>query len=111
VIVGWTICVEGSVRSYDQSGVSAFDKERFKEVLYTHLSPTTPVQSQENLHGREPQMREIEQALCSPGRSVFIYGERGVGKSSLAQTVAYAYQSSQHEPVILACDPHTTFAE
>jgi uncharacterized protein len=90
--------------------IPGFDKERFKEVLYTHLSPTTPVQSQENLRGREPQMREIEQALCSPGRSVFIYGERGVGKSSLAQTVAYAHQSAQHEPVILACEPRTTFA-
>jgi hypothetical protein len=91
--------------------ILGFDKERFSKVLYTHLSPTRPVQSEENLHGRAQQLRQIDQALCSPGRSIFIYGDRGIGKSSIAQTVAHAHQSARHEPIILGCEAKTTFAQ
>src|SRR6185312_6350877 len=65
--------------------------------------------SQEHLRGREAQIREIEQALYARGRSIFIHGERGVGKTSLAQTVAHQHQSSDYEPIILACQPQSTF--
>jgi len=85
------------------------DRARFVEILTAHLSATRPIQSQENLYGREPQLRQIEQALCAVGRSVFIYGELGVGKTSLAQTVAYSQQSAKHNPILLACTPETTF--
>lgn len=47
--------------------IPGFDKEKFAEVLHTHLSPAAPIQSPEYLYGREVQMREIEQALCAPG--------------------------------------------
>ncbi len=72
--------------------------------------PTSPIQSQEHLFGRERQLEQVQQALYAPGRSVFIYGDRGVGKTSLAQTVAYSHQSSTHDPVLLACGPETTFS-
>jgi len=82
----------------------------FVASLHRHLSPTAPIQSQENLYGRETQVRAIEQALYAPGRTIFIHGDRGVGKTSLAHTVAFAHQSARGEPVILACTPETTFS-
>jgi uncharacterized protein len=85
------------------------DRENFVKILHTHLSPTSPIQSEEHLFGRSKQLQLIEQALCAPGRSIFIYGDRGVGKTSLAQTVAYLNQSAGHDPVLLACEPDTTF--
>lgn len=90
--------------------IPGLDKDQFAATLHKQLSPTTPIQSQEHLRGREAQMREIEQALYAPGRSIFIHGERGVGKTSLAQTVAHQHQSSDYEPIILACQPQSTFA-
>jgi len=45
-----------------------------------------------------------------PGRSVFIYGDRGVGKTSLAQTAAFEHQSSSAAPVLTGCDAASTFA-
>jgi hypothetical protein len=84
-------------------------QEAFATILHTHLSPTSPVQSEEHLYGREGQMRRIKEALYSPGRTIFIYGDRGVGKTSLAQTVAFAHQSASNDPVILACGSRTTF--
>src|SRR6185437_13750911 len=86
------------------------DREAFAKVLHANISPTSPIQSQEHLYGRKKQIQQIEQALCAPGRSIFIYGDRGVGKTSLAQTVAYSQQSARHEPVMIACAPHNTFA-
>jgi archaellum biogenesis ATPase FlaH len=90
--------------------IGNLQQEQFVEILHQQVRPTTPIQSQEHLHGRQMQVRAIQQALCSPGRSVFIYGDRGVGKTSLAQTVAFAHQSSNRDPVILACTPETTFS-
>ena len=81
----------------------------FVQILRQNLSPTSPIQSEEHLFGRSKQLQLIEQALSAPGRSIFIYGDRGVGKTSLAQTVAQSHQSSTHDPILLACTPQTTF--
>lgn len=89
--------------------IRGFDRDRFVGVLHTYLSPTSPVQSREHLFGRNKQLQMIQQARCAPGRSVFVYGDRGVGKTSLAQTVAYSHQASAYDPVLLACSPDTTF--
>jgi archaellum biogenesis ATPase FlaH len=90
--------------------IAGLSADQFAEILHQHLSPTSPIQSQEHLFGRERQLEQIEQALYAPGRSVFIYGDRGVGKTSLAQTVAYSHQSVTHEPVLIACDPQSSFS-
>ena len=90
--------------------IDNLSREEFVRILHRNVSPTSPIQSQEHLFGRERQMEMVEQALYAPGRSVFIYGDRGVGKTSLAQTAAYCHQSASHNPILLACDPRSTFA-
>lgn len=89
--------------------IPGFSPEEFARVLHENLSPTSPIQSQQHLFGRETQFDQIQQSLYAPGRSVFIYGDRGVGKTSLAQTVAYAQHSSSDNPVLIACEPSSTF--
>ncbi len=80
----------------------------FGVLLGRVLSASRPLQSEEFLRGREEQLRGIKQALYQSGRHVLIYGFRGVGKSSLAQTTAYAL-SSQIDPIIVGCDDRSTF--
>ncbi|WP_035355248.1 AAA family ATPase [Edaphobacter aggregans] len=89
--------------------INSLSIDQFASILHENVSPTAPIQSQEHLFGREKQLQQVQQALYAPGRTVFIYGDRGVGKTSLAQTVAYAHQSSKHDPILLACDPDSTF--
>jgi hypothetical protein len=84
-------------------------EEEFAKTLHAYLSPSTPIQSEEHLYGRDTQIQRIKEALYSPGRTIFIYGDRGVGKTSLAQTVAFAHQSSKHNPILKACSSRTTF--
>lgn len=89
--------------------INNWSEGKFAETLHQYVSPTAPIQSEEHLFGRKHQMDLVHQALYAPGRSVFIYGDRGVGKTSLAHTVAFAHQSAAHEPILLVCEPHTTF--
>jgi uncharacterized protein len=80
-----------------------YDEDEFQRVLYSQLSPSEPISSIQLLKGREKTLQQIRQALLSPGRHVFIFGDRGVGKTSLAQTAATLHQSADNDPIILSC--------
>ncbi len=77
-------------------------------VLYEYLTPSHPIQSPEHLWGRTEDLKQAIEALGTPGRNLFVFGDRGVGKTSLAQTAAFQFQSADQEPVLLACDPGIT---
>jgi Cdc6-like AAA superfamily ATPase len=65
--------------------------------------PSTPIREISRLYGREAQVEKVRRELRSPGRSVFIFGERGVGKTSLAQTVAHLEDTSDLDPALIGC--------
>ncbi|MCU7836349.1 MAG: ATP-binding protein [gamma proteobacterium symbiont of Taylorina sp.] len=90
--------------------ISDFNEQEFVEILKKYLSPAKPIGSIERLHGRSRALRDIEKALYADGRNVFIYGDRGVGKSSLAQTAANQYQSSDNKFILVECCPDSTFS-
>lgn len=50
--------------------------------------PRAPINTQTLFAGRWEQMKTIADAVAQPGLHVVIYGERGVGKSSLANVLA-----------------------
>lgn len=80
-----------------------YTEDEFQKILYAYLSPSEPISSVQLLKGRTKTLQQIRQALLSPGRHVFIFGDRGVGKTSLAQTAATLYQSSEAHPITLSC--------
>jgi Cdc6-like AAA superfamily ATPase len=89
--------------------IREMNRDQFETTLRQVLSPTTPIRSAEFLRGRHRKLEEIRRSLIQPGRHIFIYGDRGVGKTSLAQTAAYEHQAASHEPILLGCDPLSTF--
>lgn len=52
------------------------------------FSPAAPVTEQELFAGRRRQMDSLLQAIAQTGQHAVIFGERGVGKTSLAATMA-----------------------
>ena len=87
-----------------------FEQERqFANRLNDYLSPSSPVRSREFLRGRDLVLTDIRRALGATGRSVFVYGDRGVGKTSLGQTAAYEFNPSASDPVIVSCDESSDF--
>jgi uncharacterized protein len=85
------------------------DRERFLELRNQYLTSARPIQTPEHLKGRDRALSRVVDALRSPGRHAFIYGFRGVGKTSLAHTAAYQIQNSAGAPVLCACDYSSTF--
>lgn len=83
--------------------IAGFDRPKFETTLRDMLSPSEPIRSAELLRGRQQNLEEIRQAFVQNGRQVFIYGDRGVGKTSLAQTAAYEHASSRDKPIFLSC--------
>ena len=53
------------------------------------FTPSTPVTVAELFAGRSAQMVRINDTIAEPGRHAIIFGERGVGKTSLVQVVPY----------------------
>ncbi|WP_458094200.1 AAA family ATPase [Roseomonas sp. WA12] len=78
-------------------------RETFERALQRSLSPSTPIRNADYLRGREKNLEQVRRAFVQPGRQVFIYGDRGVGKTSLALTAALEHDRSYHEPLILNC--------
>ncbi|ACR69480.1 ATP-binding protein [Edwardsiella ictaluri] len=89
--------------------INAMSNHDFYTLLNQVVRPAAPVSTFELLFGREKQLGAIESVLYSDGRSVFIYGDRGVGKTSLAHTIAYKLQE-ENEPIFVGCEPSSTLA-
>lgn len=87
--------------------LAKMDTEEFYERLYKVVRPSQPIDASEFLFGRDRQYETMKSALYAPGRHSFIYGHRGVGKSSLAHSLAFDLQE-QAEPILLSCDESTT---
>lgn len=93
----------------------AFKKEKQKtqkvDVFYT---PSKPISSPSNLRGRDNEIQKILGALTTPGRHCMIYGDRGIGKSSLALSTLEGGRENQilSEHVFqYRCIKQTTFKD
>ena len=63
--------------------------------------------------GRMPQIRKVIDAINQAGQSVLIYGERGVGKTSLANVIDEFYLSIANARIYtphITCDGDDTFS-
>jgi SpoVK/Ycf46/Vps4 family AAA+-type ATPase len=79
----------------------------FVSILKQNIRPAQPIDSPDLLQGRDPLLRDIGRTLHSPGMHVFVYGERGVGKTSIALTAAKSFGKA--DPPYVGCDEHSTF--
>jgi Cdc6-like AAA superfamily ATPase len=83
--------------------------DEFKQILKRNLTPAEAISNPDHLRGRSTKLLQISRAFNSPGMHVFIYGDRGVGKTSLAQSAAVLHQSADAHPITVACDQEAGF--
>ncbi len=65
-------------------------KEQREQILKWAFSPTTPIKKEEFFRGRIIQLRKICEAINAEGQHAILFGERGVGKTSLANIMSEA---------------------
>jgi ABC-type uncharacterized transport system fused permease/ATPase subunit len=64
--------------------------ERFQRLgfeLGTVFTPAAPIDNKKLFSGRTSQLRDVIDAVNQRGQHAIIYGERGVGKTSLASVL------------------------
>lgn len=78
---------EGMADHPVQDTLSFEDGKALSAAAGKVLQPRTPITSRELFAGRWSQLTTVADAVAQPGLHVAIYGERGVGKTSLANVV------------------------
>ncbi|MEN3164418.1 AAA family ATPase [Tistrella mobilis] len=86
-----------------------FNEAQLVGILSNRLSPSQEIKSPEKLIGREAYLQRIHRALHSPGRHLFIFGDRGVGKTSLAVTAGQISVNEDKNFIYIPCSNGTTF--
>ena len=86
-------------------------EQQFAETVNDVVSPSTPIRSSSHLKGRETQYAGVKQAIYATGRHVIIFGERGVGKTSLAKTCGIETASTPACFRQIGCSSESTLDE
>lgn len=75
------------------------------------FTPSTPIRLADLFVGRRHQIDQLLDAVAEPGRHAILYGERGVGKTSLAQILAHIVPAGRQRVLHSrkACTPGDTF--
>ena len=86
-----------------------YTEDEFTRSLADFVRPSKAVTSAQHLHGRDNNLRQARTALRTEGTQVFIFGERGVGKTSLAKTLLQERVPDHARDLLIACEKNSTF--
>ena len=95
-------------------GIDTDEKFQLKGTIFTTFTPGSPVKHLDLLAGRNTQIGKIFDAVLSPGQHAVIYGDRGVGKSSLANLIydmIFASGQQGYVPVHVNCGVSSSFPD
>lgn len=81
------------------------DRDEKLDILGRYLSPENPIRTPQFLRGRDRELDSLVQELRHFKAVPFIYGNRGVGKTSLARTAAQQITPSDREHIYVPCAP------
>jgi hypothetical protein len=75
------------------------------------FTPSTPIAGAEFFSGRKKEIGQLFEAIAERGRHAMVYGERGVGKTSLSQVVPLMLPRRIHQihHIRKAADPSDNF--
>jgi len=71
--------------------------------------PFAPIDLPDFFQGRKDRIELLTSELATAGRQVAIYGERGVGKTSLAQLADFFASFSDEETYFVRCEKESTY--
>lgn len=78
-----------------------------KEILHQVFSPISPIEEIDLFFGRKVQLEKVRDAINEKGQHAILYGDRGVGKTSLANIMSRSYTNLY--AVKITCDRRDNF--
>ncbi|WP_186211972.1 AAA family ATPase [Burkholderia gladioli] len=88
--------------------------ERFERIqkVSSVFTPSAPIDQKSLFAGRSEQLYSVMNAVSQRGQHVVMFGERGVGKTSLATVISRIFQGQTNvlPSGTINCDPTTTFS-
>lgn len=90
--------------------IAGVTEDALAAILKDEFTPSHWVESVDRLYGRDKSLKQIQRALASKGRNIFIFGDRGVGKTSLAVTAAAVHNDKRDSYIYVPCGETTSFA-
>lgn len=87
------------------------DWDSLRADITEAFSPGAPVQEKDLFSGRTTQIRALMDAVSQRGRHAIVYGERGVGKTSLANILKLVMNRPNRDLIYVRvnADPNDTF--
>jgi Cdc6-like AAA superfamily ATPase len=82
-------------------------KEERLQILNLVFSPITPIKRRDLFFGRRLQLEQVVDAINETGQHAILHGERGVGKTSLANIMFDSYTNLY--PVKITCNREDEF--
>jgi Cdc6-like AAA superfamily ATPase len=98
----------------DAQQLSTDERYKLRATVLTTFTPGRPVKHLDLLAGRHAQINKVFDAVLSPGQHAAIYGDRGVGKSSLANLIydmIFASGQQNFVPIQVNCGLSASFAD
>lgn len=95
----------------DSEDIFYEDERRLKDSgVRTVFTPHTPINQENLFRGRMAEVQQILSTLNTPGQHVLLFGDRGVGKSSLANVASSKLiKIAEKELVIKRCSKSDSF--
>ncbi len=99
----------------EASGVENLDWRKISQSAVRYFRPTAPVNVLDVFSGRDRQITRVCDVVMQEGQHAILYGERGVGKTSLANVLsAYLVTTGDDEHTAIVsprvnCDVDDTF--
>lgn len=84
------------------------DRKDFVKQLRHYVHPSTEISVPEQLKGRSTQLRLLRDCFETEGENAFIWGLRGVGKTSLVHTACNEYSDTVQLASVVGCEKTST---
>jgi uncharacterized protein len=88
--------------------LSQYDRAEFRNILDQFVHPSENVFLPRQLKGRQSSLRDLRDCFETGGSQAFIWGPRGVGKTSLAHTSCEEHRDVVTLVSAVACEQETT---
>lgn len=81
--------------------------------VYRSFTPTRPIDLPDLLSGRLPLLKRLLRDVMTPSQHVLLYGDRGVGKTSIARVLAILAQDDEDRngkrSIVVSCDSNDSY--